>query len=380
MSGRPIREDCSTDRPGKRRILRTWRNETIELPAMLTGRLSAEETPASATVPVDRVRWLWPALFSAACLALLLWVSWEQWPIVLGTLQTIDARIAGLSLLTYLSGIFLNALRAQLICLSLGLRLSAVRVFLYSLVGLFFGNFLPTTMGGDVVRASYLSHRAERVVDAFTVTALDRGIGLAGVLLLGGWGVLALPGLAHSSAIALLPPIVLGGLLALMIFSRIDRGISLVLGIANRSPIPGKVHLIDLITGVVSFLRSPIIVLLSLVLTFASLATGALSLWIVAKALGHAPEFAVFVFLVPVVVLASMLPSINGIGVREAVFFIVLRGHVPPEAALTLALVFFGLSVASSLLGGIVFLFRKPLGLAVDQRLLRIVRRVPRVS
>jgi hypothetical protein len=60
---------------------------------------------------------------------------------------------------------------------------------------------------------------------------------------------------------------------------------------------------------------------------------------------------------------------VNGIGVREAGFVVVLRGIVPEEQALALGIMFYVVGMACSAIGGLVFLARKPLGLGLSPSL-----------
>jgi hypothetical protein len=61
---------------------------------------------------------------------------------------------------------------------------------------------------------------------------------------------------------------------------------------------------------------------------------------------------------VPMVTLGTLLPSINGMGVREAgtVLFLDAAG-VPREAAVTLSLLWFGVQASAGLVGAVVYLF-----------------------
>lgn len=53
-----------------------------------------------------------------------------------------------------------------------------------TLAGLFAANFLPTTVGGDVVRAAGVLRRSKNRMDAATSIAADRLVGLAGMAML----------------------------------------------------------------------------------------------------------------------------------------------------------------------------------------------------
>jgi uncharacterized membrane protein YbhN (UPF0104 family) len=67
----------------------------------------------------------------------------------------------------------------------------------------------------------------------------------------------------------------------------------------------------------------------------------------------------VFYFiLIPLVAVATMIPvSLNGLGVREGAFvFFLAQAGVPEDQALSLALLWLGVIIVSSLIGGLVWL------------------------
>jgi uncharacterized membrane protein YbhN (UPF0104 family) len=60
------------------------------------------------------------------------------------------------------------------------------------LVAIFFNNFLPSNIGGDVVRISDTARRAQSKTVATTVILVDRGLGLLGLVLVAALGATAL--------------------------------------------------------------------------------------------------------------------------------------------------------------------------------------------
>lgn len=79
-----------------------------------------------------------------------------------------------------------------------------------------------------------------------------------------------------------------------------------------------------------------------------------LSWYVLALALGIDCSLWHFVWFTPVIMAISMLPSANGIGVREGAFVMTLGTvGVRPEQATLLSLNVFGLTVALGLLAGL---------------------------
>jgi uncharacterized membrane protein YbhN (UPF0104 family) len=75
-------------------------------------------------------------------------------------------------------------------------------------------------------------------------------------------------------------------------------------------------------------------------------------------ALGLDVPVAFYFILIPLIAVATMIPvSLNGLGVREGAFvFFLSQVGVPQDQALSLALLWLGVLIASSLIGGLVWL------------------------
>src|SRR5258705_2351670 len=87
------------------------------------------------------------------------------------------AAAAGLFLTSSLIGSWLWArlLRAQ------GVRIPYPKAASYYFVGLFFNNFLPSNVGGDITRISDASKHADRMSSVFSATLMERLIGVVAI-------------------------------------------------------------------------------------------------------------------------------------------------------------------------------------------------------
>ena len=88
-----------------------------------------------------------------------------------------------------------------------------------------------------------------------------------------------------------------------------------------------------------------------------------LIIWIVASALGLSVSLMAFFLIVPIAIVVMMIPvSINGIGVREGLFVLLLGVHGVPQAeSLAYAWIIYALLLLQGLIGGVVFAFRRDL-------------------
>jgi uncharacterized membrane protein YbhN (UPF0104 family) len=210
-----------------------------------------------------------------------------------------------------------------------------------TLAGLFAANFLPTTVGGDVVRAAGVLKQSEHRMDAVTSIAADRLIGLFGMAMLIPFGLVETWDWFQGRGIGLslrgiFSPIVSLGILRSDVLQRfIDRIKRAFVSLAAWLQRPRAlvtalgftwVHQIALFTNVWMFLNG-----MDDPLPWWSIA----SLW----------SLSYFITLMPF--------SIGGLGIRElSITFIYQEiGGISVESALTLAVILRGLDILASVPG-----------------------------
>ena len=243
------------------------------------------------------------------------------------------------------------------------IRIPLWKVIAYYHVGLFFNNFLPANIGGDIARVVDSSRYSETRAAALSAVVMDRAIGtiaLAGLALVTtipaidqfhlSMAYLALVGFFVASATflwALLEPRFLAML------QRILRRI----GLGRLQP-----HLDELASHLAGFRQQRRLLAevfaIALIVQVSRIGVHAL----VARAFGLHIGLTFFFLFVPLLAVIVSLPiSFNGIGVREGAG-IVLFGWigVSRTAAFSLQFTTYLVAVAVSLLGALVFLARIP--------------------
>jgi len=215
----------------------------------------------------------------------------------------------------------------------------------YYYVGMFFNLFLPTGVGGDVYRCYYLARSAADWKRAIVSVLADRGVGFATMC-----AIAAVATLAFGRVT--LPPW-LGWALGAGVVGVL---VVLAVGWAARGPLAWIRGAMPL---VFEFARRPGIMAavagVSLLLQTLVIVVNIFN----ARAL-HLDVPVVFYFiLIPLIAVATMIPvSLNGLGVREGAFvFFLAQVGVPEAQALSLALVWLAVILASSAIGGVVWWF-----------------------
>ena len=230
------------------------------------------------------------------------------------------------------------------------------------LVATFFNNFLPSNIGGDVVRVADTAPMAGSKTLATTVVLVDRALGLVALFLVaaGGAALAAHRGLILPGAAWLwLPPI--AAIVALVPILRSPRSFVRLLTPLERVGGEWVTERLRRLTDALErFGRDPKPLLWT---TIGAVGVqGLLVLFYLCTAWSLAIPLPALLasFVVPVSLAAQMVTiSINGFGVREAVFaFLFSRLKLGLNPALSLSLGGAALIMVFSLSGGALFLLR----------------------
>lgn len=290
----------------------------------------------------------------AVSVALLGWIGWQtDWPSVRRAFATLRGEfwLAALGLL--LVSHVVASVRWRLFARALRFDHSVPKMTGFAFVGNFFNLVLPTSMGGDVIRAWYLDGQSGRKLAAFASVFLDR---LNGLLVL----------LAMACTAVLLSPV------ALPLWIPISIAVIAGCGFLGIAALPlavrsGRLPLkrVRQLQTMLQLLKEPRTLIAATLLSIFVQVSSVVIVWLIGQGLQAPVPTAYYWIMAPMVSLLTLLPvSINGMGVREGgvVLFLTPLG-VEHGMALTLAFLWFLVYAAGSLLGGVVYLagaFPKP--------------------
>jgi glycosyltransferase 2 family protein len=296
---------------------------------------------------------------SFAFLGLLFFMVREDIPVIASTLRGMDHGLAVLSVLIFLVAVLTLAIRLRLIFRVMEIPISFAESAQLTLVGYFFNNFLPTSVGGDIVKAMCAARVTKSGVKSATGVLMDRIFGLFTFIL-----IPSVTLLFHMKNIRnpLIPAMVYGLLFFsvacfFLIFHRgTARKFRFVEGIALKMKIGGKLR--ELYEQLHSFKHHKRAAAAAMLLSIVGQIISVFTLFVMARALGTDVEPVYFFLLVPVVHLVAMLPSLNGLGIREGAYTYFLTPYMGKEYAFALGILWLGLLILLSLIGGVIYLIR----------------------
>ena len=230
-------------------------------------------------------------------------------------------------------------------------------------VSLFFNNFLPSNIGGDFVRIADTAAAAGSKTLATTVVLVDRVLGLTAMVLVASFGAFAasVMGIHVPGARWLWIGSAVGVLLAIPVIAipKLTADMLRPLRLLKRPWVDERVRRLE--DAINRFRETPSAVVGAFAGALVVQITIVAFYLLTAQGLAVPIPLLLGAVLIPVSLAVQMAPlSINGFGVREAVFaFFFRRFGLPIDAAVALSLVSTGLVMGLSLVGGFMFLRRR---------------------
>ena len=262
----------------------------------------------------------------------------------------------------YVLGQALSTLRWQILLGAEGIRVPLGRLLPLYFEGMFFNLFLPTGVGGDVVRGYRIWHLTRAGEGALASILVERMtgfvamIGIAAVATAAAFGTGAL---RDSSVILFVGAVAaaLAAAIALVIspaaFRLFER---LVGGRLGAGILQGIRRFCEAVQRYRGHGRA-VAAALGISVAFQTLLI--FLVYLAAVALHLPVRFVQFLIFIPMVNVISMVPiSLGGLGLREGgTMYLLGKVGVDPAGALTLSLLWFAIAAVISLPGGIVFLW-----------------------
>lgn len=266
--------------------------------------------------------------------------------------QTELASVLGATLITTAVAI-LHARRWEIVLARMEHEIPYVHALRLVIIGYFFNQTLPSTIGGDAYRAWGAYKLGIHAGNAVTSVVVDRILALASLLamiLCGAWWLVDL--IPAPMARAGLGLVIVGG----------AAGIATLLCTARFAPILQRWRatrfLVQLSRGTNAVLSSPAAAMQAVALTMAGYAALSYAVYLLARGMGVDLGFGYALLLVPLVTLITVLPvSIAGWGLRESAMVVALGLiGVPSAQAFSLSVLLGLVTMASGIPGGVVWL------------------------
>ena len=273
-------------------------------------------------------------------------------------IRGVNKLFLGAGFAVFFLGYFLGFLRWRMLLLAAGIRISLKKLISSFSGGVFFSIFLPSTIGGDVVRSADLAEHTRKAQEVIATVFLDRLSGYIGLvfvilpaILLGRELVLDRVVFSSVAVIIALLVVILLVLFNSFIYSRITRFLTT----------PGAERIKEMIKNmhreIHVFRHRRKVIVYNLFLSFFIQIITPVSIYFIALSLGVKINFIYFLIFMPIIGAITLLPvSIGGLGLRESLFVVYFaKAGVIKQLALAMSLLSFSFIVTYGAIGGLLY-------------------------
>jgi len=265
------------------------------------------------------------------------------------------------ALCVYVASMSIVAWRWQLLLAAQGIRIGLWRLTRYYLIGFFFNNFLPSSIGGDVARIMHVRHDGCQLELGFSSVFVERLTGFMAMALL------AVCSMAFLAGVFKKMPVLAGGTVALAVgfmgvalvcFERHAAGLAMRLLARIHWRTVGETarRVFDAVHAYRA--RAGTLAAVFVISLAYQAVLGGVTYWVM-RATGLEAPFVVVFALMQIASMAGVIPiTLETAGVREGLYVLVLGEMMGYDKALTLAAVVLVrvVGIVGSAVGGVAYM------------------------
>ncbi len=271
------------------------------------------------------------------------------------TVSSLDVRTVLLAALIFLGTQCVATYRWSTV-LKKDVRIPYPKLLSVYMIGMFFNNFLPTIVGGDIIKGYYLYRDTGKGDVSFASILMDRYSGYTALMFI--TLVALVPGyvLIKGTGLPLFFLLLVGGYLLASFFLWVDTLHAWLVRLLAKVRLFDLNEKIDKFYNVLMSYKGHPGILLRIFLLSLVVQLGVIASYVVlGRGLGIDVPVGYYFLFIPLATTVSMMPvSLAGLGIREGAFvFLFAKAGVAQEQALGLSLVWFAIVVAISLVGGV---------------------------
>lgn len=300
-------------------------------------------------------------LSASFCLiGLLLWIS--DIPSVWQQIQKVDVFIILECMAALCLAQVISSLRWQWILVAEGAKIPLKKLFSSYMIGMFVNNFMPTSIGGDIIKA-YDIYRWTKDASLSVVSVFfERFTGLVALILLSWIGITFFMTNFYTTSFLVGSWIFINMacIIVIMIFFH-KSWFQLVLKRMEIRRLEKVGKLLRLCYDkLIAYKNRKYLVVKILIVSFPIQLVTIMIYQQISVEIGIHLPFVFFLFTVPLIILISLLPvSFGGLGVREGATICTFSvAGVPTDVALSVSLIYMSITYLVSLIGGFLMILR----------------------
>ena len=285
---------------------------------------------------------------------LLLYIMRDKYPQIMKTFASTKVPMFILGFLLFIGACLVASVRLRFLIVAQGIAVTLREAVSLTFIGYFFNNFLPTAIGGDVVKAYYLSHKTDKKIGSYASVFVDRVIGLVTMVLMAFVALFFVKeGIVDNTVKYLVYIITLCSIFAIIFMTnkRLANKFSFLLFLVR--PLKEKFKNIYNIIHKYQYQKS--LMVKSFAISIVSQVLFFMSLWAVAMSIGGRIPMKDLFIKMPIVSIMSLLPSINGLGLREGSTVVLFGPVIGSDKAFAMSILWLLVLICVSIMGGIIY-------------------------
>ena len=296
-------------------------------------------------------------LVSVGFLTFIAWNMRGQFPQIVSTLKSTNVLIFVTAVLIFMSvNISLMALRLYLLFSGEGLKVDFWKAFQLTYVGFFFNNFMPTAVGGDIIKAYYVQRQTGQPQKAFIAVFMDRFIGLFSFV---GIAVIALM-FARDKIDPLIGKIIIVLAISSVIgffFTLNAKVAEFLMKIFSKIKLwnLGK-HISKIYMAIHDYKNKKAVMLGVVLVSIAAQCIYFTVIYLMTKSLSLSVPLVMIFLIMPIVCVVSLLPSLGGLGLREGAIVVLFSPIVGKDAAFSISILLLAMLFTLSIIGAIIYM------------------------
>lgn len=252
----------------------------------------------------------------------------------------------------------LSIFRWEMLLKAIKINLSLKRIIISFSGGIFFNLFLPSTIGGDLMRSLDLAAHTKRPKEVIATVFLDRLSGYTGLVIMAlialffGHKILEDRSVFYAVAVII-------GVLVVILLVLFNKSVYSWINKLLHSPDAGKIReLIKNLHQEIHYFREhKKIIICNVFLSTIIQTIPPLAFYVIALAIGIKLNLVYFFIFIPIIGAITLLPiSIGGLGLRDAaVVYFFAKAGLSHDPAIAISLLNFFFIVAYAGIGGLIY-------------------------
>lgn len=292
---------------------------------------------------------------SFALILLLLYIMRGKYGEIAAALKGTSLPVFCAGLAIFITALFVASFRLKLIIDAQGgAGVTFLEALSLTFIGYFFNNFLPTSIGGDVVKAYYQSKKSGDRTASYTSVFVDRAIGLFTMIFMAFAALFFVDGRIIDNNVKNMLYCITAVSVLIIVFmmnKNIARKFGALLSLVK--PLEGK--LIKFYNAVNRYQHHYGLLVQSFGISIISQLLFFTSIGVLALSIGSRISIMDILLKMPIISIMSMLPSINGLGLREGSTVLFFGPVIGNQNAFAVSVLWLVALLIISVMGGLIY-------------------------